>query len=115
MTLKIYHNPRCSKSRQTLALIETAKTPVETILYLEDPLTVADIIVLLTKLDFKSARQLMRKGEAIYKELNLKDETDETALIEAMAAHPKLIERPIVVKGNHAILGRPPENVEKFL
>jgi len=91
MTLKIYHNPRCSKSRQTLVLIETAKTPVETILYLEDPLTVADIIVLLTKLDFKSARQLMRKGEAIYKELNLKDETDETALIEAMAAHPKLM------------------------
>ena len=63
----------------------------------------------------KGLAQLMRKGEAIYKELNLKSERDQNALIEAMAAHPKLIERPIVVKGNHAILGRPPENVAKFL
>ena len=113
--LKIYHNPRCSKSRQTLALIEAAGAQVEQVLYLVDPLSPANIKDLLAKLDFTDAQQLMRKGEAIYKELNLKSETDQDVLIEAMSAHPKLIERPIVVKGNHAILGRPPENVAKFL
>jgi len=115
MTLKIYHNPGCSKSRQTLQLIEDASKTVETVLYLDDPLGEVEISDLLSKLGFDDARQLMRKGEAIYKELKLKDESRQSALISAMAAHPKLIERPIVVKGNHAILGRPPENVEKFL
>ena len=115
MTLKIYHNPRCSKSRQTLQLIEASGADVDVVLYLNDPLSASDIKVLLKKLGFSDARQLIRRGEAIYKELNLKAESDQNALIEAMAAHPKLIERPIVVKGNHAILGRPPENVAKFL
>jgi len=115
MSLKIYHNPRCSKSRQTLALIEAAGAEVETVLYLQYPLGKDDIKDLIGKLGIGSARELMRRGEAIYKELNLKDESDEMALITAMAAHPKLIERPIVVKGNRAILGRPPENVKKFL
>ena len=115
MSLKIYHNPRCSKSRQTMALIEAADAEVETVLYLQEPLSAEDIKDLLGKLGFGSARELMRKGEAIYKELNLKAEEDETALIAAMAAHPKLIERPIVVKGQEAILGRPPENAKKFL
>ncbi|MDB2437466.1 arsenate reductase (glutaredoxin) [Hellea sp.] len=115
MSLKIYHNPRCSKSRQTLKLIEDAGETVETVLYLDEPLSEADIGALLAKLGFKEARQMMRRGEAIYKELNLKDESDEKALIRAMAKHPKLIERPIVVKGNRAIMGRPPENVQIFL
>ena len=115
MSLKIYHNPRCSKSRQTLALIEAAGIEVETILYLQTPLSEVEIKEILNKLGFKSARELIRKGESIYKELNLKEEQDETALIAAMAAHPKLIERPIVVKGKQAILGRPPENAKKFL
>ena len=115
MSLKIYHNPRCSKSRQTLALIENAGAEVETVLYLQDPLGEADIKDLIEKLGFSSARELIRKGEAIYKELKLKDEDDEAALIAAMAAHPKLIERPIVVKGHQAVLGRPPENARKFL
>lgn len=115
MSLKIYHNPRCSKSRQTLSLIEDAGAEVEIVLYLQDPLSEVEIQDLIRKLGFNSARQLMRKGEAIYKELSLKDEGDEAALITAMAAHPKLIERPIVVKGNRAILGRPPENAKKFL
>jgi len=115
MSLKIYHNPRCSKSRQTLALIQEAELDVETVLYLDEALNEAQIKDLLKTLGFSSARELMRKGEAIYKELNLKDESDEAALIAAMAAHPKLIERPIVVKGNQAILGRPPENVKIFL
>ena len=115
MSLTIYHNPRCSKSRQTLALIEAAGAEVETVLYLQNPLSEAEIKDLIGKLGFNSARELMRKGEAIYKDLNLKNETNETALIAAMAAHPKLIERPIVVKDVQAILGRPPENAKKFL
>lgn len=115
MALKIYHNPRCSKSRQTLKLIEEAGELAEIILYLNEPLSSAEITELLGKLDFADARALMRTGEALYKELGLKTEADQAALIEAMSKHPKLIERPIVVKGNAAILGRPPENVQKFL
>jgi len=85
------------------------------VLYLQDPLSKAEIKDLIGKLGFSSPRELMRRGEAIYKELNLKDEDDEAALLEAMATHPKLIERPIVVKGQQALLGRPPENAKKFL
>lgn len=114
MALKIYHNPRCSKSRQTLTLIQEAGVEVETVLYLEDPLSEAQIKDLLDKLGFENARDLMRRGEAIYKELGLKSEADEAVLIAAMAANPKLIERPIVVKGHKAVLGRPPENVKEF-
>ncbi len=115
MSLTIYHNPRCSKSRQTLKLIEDAGVEVETVLYLEDLQSERTISSLLQKLGFASAQQLMRKGEAVYKELNLKAEQDEAKLISAMSQHPKLIERPIVVKGQKAILGRPPENVTQFL
>ena len=115
MPLIIYHNPRCSKSRQTLALIEEAGIEVETIRYLEDPLSAAQIIELREKLGVSSVRDFMRKGEAIYKELGLSGITDEAALIAAMVENPKLIERPIVVKGETAILGRPPENVTVFL
>ena len=115
MSLTIYHNPRCSKSRQTLKLIEEAGAKVDIVLYLENLLSEAEITSLLQKLGFDSAKQLMRKGEAIYKELNLKVEVDETKLITAMSKHPKLIERPIVVKNDKAILGRPPENVVTFL
>ena len=115
MALKIYHNPRCSKSRQTLKLIEEAGADFETVLYIDAPLDESEISDLLLKLRFEDPRQLMRKGEAIYKELKLKDESRESALIAAMASHPKLIERPIVVNGDQAILGRPPENVQKFL
>jgi len=115
MSLTFYHNPRCSKSRQTLKLVEDAGADVIIIPYLEGVLSEADIITLLSKLGFSSARQLMRTGEAIYKELELKTENDEAKLIRALAKHPKLIERPIVVKGDKAVLGRPPENVTQFL
>ncbi len=115
MPLIIYHNPRCSKSRQTLALIEEAGMAVKTVRYLEDSLSAAQITQLRQKLGFSSVRDFMRKGEAIYKDLGLAAVTDEAALIAAMAQHPKLIERPIVVKGEKAILGRPPENVSVFL
>ena len=113
--LKIFHNPRCSKSRQTLKLIEDSGVTPEIILYLENALTESEISILIKKLGFSTARDLMRKGEAEYKELGLKAEQDETVLIQSMSHNPRLIERPIVVKGQRAILGRPPENVLKLL
>jgi len=113
--MKIFHNPRCSKSRQTLQLIRDAGIEPEIILYLEHPPAPAQIKSMLAQLGFSSARQLMRRGEGIYKELGLKDETDEPRLIAAMSQNPKLIERPIVIKGEKAVLGRPPENAAQFL
>ncbi|KFZ29964.1 arsenate reductase [Pseudidiomarina atlantica] len=111
----IYHNPRCSKSRQTLALLEEQGIQPSIIEYLKEPLTAADISDLLRKLGFVSARELIRSKEDAYKELNLKDVDDEAQLINAMVEHPKLIERPIVVKGDQARLGRPPEAVLEIL
>tara|TARA_R110001592_G_scaffold59905_3_gene182012 strand:- start:22936 stop:23289 length:354 start_codon:yes stop_codon:yes gene_type:complete len=114
-TVQIYHNPRCSKSRQTLAILEENKIKPEIILYLEDTPDAKTIHSLLNKLGM-SARELLRKGEEAYKELNLKDTTlDEAFLIEKMLEFPKLIERPIVVKGDKAVLGRPPENAMKLI
>jgi len=106
----IYHNPRCSKSRTTLALLEEQGINPRVVLYLESPLEVGDITVLLSKLGMQ-ASQLIRRGEADYKEAGLDKASSENALIAAMAARPKLVERPIVVKGDRAVLGRPPENV----
>ena len=111
----IYHNPRCSKSRQTLQLIEEQGVSPEIVLYLENIPSADDIAGLLKKLGI-SARALLRKGEEAYKEKNLKDESlSDDALIAAMVDAPKLIERPIVVKGSKAVLGRPPENVLELL
>tara|TARA_B100000446_G_scaffold14559_2_gene12507 strand:- start:10456 stop:10800 length:345 start_codon:yes stop_codon:yes gene_type:complete len=111
----IYHNPRCSKSRQTLALIEEKGVTPEIVLYLENTPTADTLKALVKKLGI-SARQLLRKGEDAYKEQNLKDDSlSDAQLIDAMAKFPKLIERPIVVKGDQAVLGRPPENVLELL
>ncbi len=108
----LYHNPRCSKSRQTLALLEENGISPEIVLYLETPPDAETIKALLKKLKI-SARELLRKGEEAYKTMKLADESlSEDALIAAMVKAPKLIERPIVVKGSKAVLGRPPENVE---
>ena len=115
MALTIYHNPRCSKSRQTLALIEGAGQSPNIVTYMDMPLTETDIRDLLSRLGFESARDMMRTGEAMYKEMGLKDVTDEYALIRAMASFPKLIERPIVDNGRRAVMGRPPENVQALL
>lgn len=115
MSLTIYHNPRCSKSRQTLSLIEDAGQAVDIILYTKSAPSQAEIKILLEKLGFDDPRALMRKGEAIYKELGLKNENNPDALIAAMANHPILIERPIVVRGAKAVLGRPPEAVKTLL
>ncbi|PQQ25873.1 arsenate reductase (glutaredoxin) [Photorhabdus hindustanensis] len=112
----IYHNPRCSKSRETLALIEERGIKPQIIFYLEAPLTVEQLSVLLEQLGFHDARQLMRTKEDLYKELNLADEKlTQHDLLKAMIANPKLIERPIVVCGDKARLGRPPEKVKELL
>lgn len=111
--LTIYHNPRCSKSRQTLALIEEANQDVSIVEYLKNPLTKQEIQTLLKQLNVAPV-DMMRTKEAEFKDQNLKGASDE-ALIEAMANTPKLIERPIVVKGDKAVIGRPPENVHLLL
>lgn len=110
----IYHNPRCSKSRATLALLEEQGISPEIVLYLENPLAVGEITTLLSKLGMQ-ASQLIRNGEADYKEAGLGKESSEGELIAAMVARPKLVERPIVVKGDRAIVGRPPENVLELI
>ena len=111
----IYHNPRCSKSRQTLALLEENGVEVSVRLYLNDVPTSAELKTVLKKLAMP-ARELLRTKEPEYKALKLAEPSlSEHALIEAMVAHPKLIERPIVMCGNKAILGRPPENVLTLL
>jgi len=115
MSVTIFHNPRCSKSRETLALLEQKSIQPDIIEYLKTPLSAEQISTLVQQLGFSSVRELMRTKEDIYKELDLKNEQDEAALIAAMQAHPKLIERPIVVNNNKAALGRPPENVLSVL
>ncbi len=111
----IYHNPRCSKSRQTLKLLEDNDIKPEVRLYLDTPPAAAELKKLLAALDL-SARELLRKGEAEYKELGLADKSlSEAQLVAAMADHPRLIERPIVVRDGKAVLGRPPENVLALL
>ncbi|MEJ6078237.1 arsenate reductase (glutaredoxin) [Vibrio sp. 1-Bac 57] len=110
-----YHNPRCSKSRETLALVDNEQNNIEIIKYLETPPTVETIQTLITQLGFDSARQLMRTKETLYKELDLANEDNESALITAMQANPKLIERPIVVANGKAAIGRPPESVLAIL
>ncbi|UPR51455.1 arsenate reductase (glutaredoxin) [Vibrio cyclitrophicus] len=116
MSVVIYHNPRCSKSRQTLELLQENGVQPEVIKYLETPLTVEQLKVLFTQLGFESVRDMMRTKEADYKEANLGDAsvTDED-LFSAMAANPKLFERPVVVANNKAKIGRPPEQVLEIL
>ena len=109
-TYTIWHNPRCSKSRQTMGILEEKGIEADVVKYLDETPSVEVIKEVLKKLKL-SARELMRTKEDEYKSLGLKDEMDEDKLIEAMAEHPKLIERPIVIKGNKAVLGRPPEKV----
>jgi arsenate reductase len=115
MTVVIYHNPRCSKSRQALQLLQEHGVEPEIVLYLEQPPTKKQLQELLKKLGI-GARELLRKSEDEYRQLGLDDPAlSEAAIVAALAAHPKLIERPIVVKGARAVLGRPPENVLQLL
>lgn len=107
----LYHNPRCSKSREALNLLRAQGLEPEVVLYLETPPNAKTLKALLNKLGI-GARDLLRKGEDAYKELNLADEKlNDAVLIKAMVENPKLIERPIAVNGDKAVIGRPPENV----
>jgi arsenate reductase (glutaredoxin) len=111
----IYHNPRCSKSRQTLALLEERGIGPRVVDYLKTPPSAAELKTILKKLRLRP-RDLMRKGEPLYAELGFKDrDLDDDALIALMVANPILIERPIVVSGGKAAIGRPPESVLKIL
>ena len=115
MSLTLYHNPRCSKSRATKALLDERGLSYDTVLYLEHPPTTDELERLIAMLGLPGARALMRTGEQAYKELGLADVEDEEALIVAMSEHPKLIQRPIVVKDGRAAIGRPPEAVLDIL
>jgi len=112
--IKIWHNPRCSKSRASFALLEEKNIEAEVIKYLDTPPTEDELKALLVMLGMQP-RELMRTKEDIYKELNLKDENDNATLIQAMVNHPKLIERPIIIKDDKAVIGRPIENVVELL
>ena len=111
--MEILHNPRCSKSRTTLNIILENNIQPTIRLYLDDPLSIGEIKDLLIKLN-TTADKIVRKNEEIYKKLNLKD-SNQDLLIEKISKNPILLERPIVVKGKKAIIGRPPENVMKLL
>lgn len=113
--ITIYHNPRCSKSRQTLALLEERNIHPEVVRYMDDIPSKATLKELLRKLDM-SAAELLRQSEAAYREMNLSDESlTEEQLLDAMISEPRLIQRPIVVSGERARLGRPPENILDLL
>ena len=113
--IRIYHNSRCSKSRATLALLEERGLAPVVINYLDTPPSASELATLLVRLGMRP-RQLLRAGESEYAELGLADPAlTDAALIAAMVAHPKLIERPIVVANGKAALGRPPEAVLAIL
>ncbi len=112
--MEIYHNPRCGKSRNTLKLIQEAGIEPDIRLYLEATPTEAELKAVLKKLGIQ-AQDLLRKGEKIFKEEYKGKDLSESEWIKAMVANPILIERPIVIKGDKAILGRPPENVNELL
>ena len=110
MTTTMWHNPRCSKSRQTLALLEERGISPDVRLYLDDAPSTSEMAAVLRQLDIKPW-ELLRRGEKVFKELGLDKDSADKALIEAMSANPILIERPIVIHGGGAALGRPPESV----
>lgn len=112
--ITIYHNPRCRKSREGLAILEESGKPFKIIKYLEESLSKEEIKKILDTLKIP-AIDLIRKGETIWKDQYEGKELTENDLIEAMANHPKLIERPIVININKGIIGRPPENIKSIL
>lgn len=113
--ITIYHNPRCSKSRQTLALLEEHNISPAIVLYMNDVPSKATLRELLGKLEIKAV-DLLRKSEPAYRDMNLSDgNLSEDQLLDAMISEPRLIQRPIVVAGDRAVLGRPPENVLELI
>ncbi|MGD9970471.1 MAG: arsenate reductase (glutaredoxin) [Sulfuricurvum sp.] len=112
--ITIWHNPKCSKSREALKLLEASGAAFNVVKYLDENPSRDEIAALLSKLGV-SARELMRTKEDLYKELGLAKETDEAKLVDALASYPKLIERPILIEENRAVIGRPVEKVIAFL
>lgn len=112
--LTIYHNPRCAKSRAALAILQAHELPLRVVEYLKEPLTRAELASLRKKLG-SSPAQWVRKSEAVFKQAGLNANSSEEELLDAMAQYPILIERPIVVHGSRAVLGRPPERVLELL
>ena len=113
-TITIWHNPRCSKSRTALALLKERGVKPTCVEYLETPPTESEIRHVLSLLGVP-AIDLMRRGEATFKELNLSSDTPEDELVSAMASHSILIERPVIISAKRAVIGRPPENALKLL
>ena len=112
--ITIYHNPRCRKSRETLKIIEESGEPFQIVEYLKEPLTAAELSKIVDMLGIEVSA-LIRKNEAIWKEHYRGKELSNAEILKAMETHPKLMERPVVVRGNKAVLGRPPENVNALL
>ncbi|MCB0221163.1 MAG: arsenate reductase (glutaredoxin) [Chrysiogenetes bacterium] len=113
--ITIYHNPRCSKSRQTLALLEDAGASIEVVEYLQTPPSASELAEIVKMLGV-APMEIVRKKEAEFKELGLDQKVPADAkLLELLSKNPRLIERPIVVKGKKAVIGRPPENVNALL
>lgn len=113
MSITLYHNPRCSKSRQAVAWLEDRDIDFTIVDYVKNPMNAQTLKSVLKKLDY-TADNLLRKKEPLYQTLNLKD-LNETALIDMMVQHPRLIERPILVVNNRAAIGRPIENFEDLI
>ena len=113
--ITLWHNPRCSKSRQALALLQAAGAQVTVRNYLDDAPSVAELQAAQRALGNPPAAEMMRTGEKLFKELGLSKNSPDVALFDAMAAHPILIERPIAFKDGKAAIGRPPEQVKALL
>ena len=112
--MKIYHNPRCSKSRQTLTILNEKNIKHEIVEYLKDNLITSDLKIIIKKLKIKPI-ELVRKNETIWKEKYKGKKLSDEEIVQAMIENPKIIERPIVINGKKAVLGRPPENVLKII
>jgi len=112
--MKVYHNSRCAKSRNTCKLLTENGAEYEIVEYLKNPISAKELTDILKKLNIPAA-DLVRKGETIYKELFKGKDLSEKQWVNAMVEHPKLMERPIVVKGKKAVIGRPPENALELL
>ena len=111
----IWHNPRCSKSREAISIADENNSDTQIFRYLDETPTLQELKDVLKMLGFSTAREWMRTKEDIYKELDLKNENDEEKLLTAMVQNPKLIERPVIIKYNKAIIGRPTSIITEFL
>ena len=114
MDFVIYHNPRCKKSRETLHILQEKGVEPSVVKYLDNPLDKKSLQAICKKLGIE-ATDLLRKNEAIFKENYKGKKLDHNTAAEAIAKYPKLMQRPVVVKGDRAVIGRPPENVLELL